>query len=250
MGLFTTRVSDAAYVLKWVAGTDAGDAHGTHIEPGMPRTAGRRIGVLSRQVGGAIDSAQQQALDQLAARLADAGAELVEVELPSEIPGGIAYALTLMAVEAAMIHGDLVDRTPGRVSQAMIALVEQGRSIPAPDYARIRAQQVQMAQRFNEWLTGTVALDALLVAPATGEAPRGLDYTGDASFCAPWTFLGVPAVTVPVGFGPSGLPLGVQLVGAVHGDQALLALADWVEQHTGWPAARAARLREMVRGRI
>jgi amidase len=235
-------------VLKLVTGTDAGDPHGTHTITGISRTAGRRIGVLSKQVGGTIDPAQQHALDQLAARLADEGAELVHVELPSEVPGAIAHALWLMAVEAAMIHGDLVDRTPELVSQAMIALVQQGRSLPAADYARIRAQQVQMAQRFNQWLTGTVALDALLVAPATGEAPRGLDYTGDASFCAPWTFLGVPTITVPVGFGPSGLPLGAQLVGAVHGDQALLELADWMEQHTGWLAARAGRLREMIHG--
>lgn len=98
-----------------------------------------------------------------------------------------------------------------------------------------------MALRFDRWLTEEAGLDALLVAPASGEAPRGLDYTGDAAFCAPWTFLGVPAVTLPVNFGPAGLPLGVQLVGAGQHDAALLSLAEWVEGRTGWNIAVASR---------
>jgi len=44
-----------------------------------------------------------------------------------------------------------------------------------------------------------------------------------------------------VGFGPQGLPLGAQLVGAAHGDADLLKLAEWVEARTGWPAAVAQR---------
>jgi Asp-tRNA(Asn)/Glu-tRNA(Gln) amidotransferase A subunit family amidase len=163
------------------------------------------------------------------------------VELPQEIFATPAHALQLMAVEAAITHGDLVDRTPELVSPAMRGLVDDGRKLPATAYATIKALQVPMAQRFQAWLTQTWALDALLVAPATGEPPRGLDYTGDAAFCAPWTFLGVPAVTVPVGFGPAGLPLGAQLVGAAHGDAGLLALAEWVEARTGWEAAVVQR---------
>jgi Asp-tRNA(Asn)/Glu-tRNA(Gln) amidotransferase A subunit family amidase len=237
VGLFTSNVADAAYVLRLVAGTDADDPHGLHAAFSPRGTRGRRIGVLSKQVFGAIDTAQQQALDSLATRLARDGAELVEVDLPDEVVDAGKHAMTLMAVEAAVVHGDLVERTPDLVSQHVIALVQQGRGLSASDYAQAKALQVRMAQRFNRWLSETMALDALLVAPATGEAPRGIDYTGDASFCAPWTFLGVPAVTVPVGFGPSGLPLGAQLVGAAHGDFGLLMLAEWVEARTEWPVA-------------
>ncbi len=202
---------------------------------------GYRIGVVSQQVGGAIDAAQQAALDMLAARLAADGAQIVNVEFEPELFAAAAYALTLMAVEAAITHGDLVDRSPELVSVPMRELVAAGRALPATEYAAIRAAQVPMAHRFNAWLKDTMQLDALLLAPATGEPPRGLDYTGDASFCAPWTLLGVPAITVPVGFGRAGLPLGAQLVGAAHGDMALLALAEWVEARTGWSKAVRAR---------
>jgi amidase len=161
--------------------------------------------------------------------------------LPAEVADAARHASILLAVEAALTHGDLVNRAPALVSAAMTALVEQGRSLPATEYAKAKASQVKMALRFDRWLTETAELDALLVAPASGEAPRGLDYTGDAAFCTPWTFLGVPAVTLPVGFGPAGLPLGVQLVGATQHDAALLSLAEWVESRTGWSIAIASR---------
>ena len=57
------------------------------------------------------------------------------------------------------------------------------------------------------------AFDVLLTPSATGEAPEGLDNTGDTSFniLPTWTY--VPCVTLPVFKGPSGLPVGLQLVG-------------------------------------
>ncbi|MEA3124729.1 MAG: hypothetical protein QOD67_1748 [Caballeronia sp.] len=243
IGLFTTNVADAAYVLRLVAGTDASDPHASHVPAAVAKVAGRRIGILARQVGGAVEPAQQAALDALAERLSRDGADIVIVDLPAEIFNTPRHALTLMGVEAAITHGELVDRSPELVSAPMRELVEQGRALPAIDYARTKVLQERMAHRFERWIRETMALDALLVAPASGEPPRGLDSTGDASFCAPWTFLGVPAITVPVGFGPAGLPLGAQLVGAANGDAALLDLAEWVEERTGWKAAVATRPR-------
>ncbi|HEY2022922.1 amidase family protein, partial [Paraburkholderia sp.] len=200
-----------------------------------------RIGVLREQIGGPVDNAQQHALNQLALRLRADGAEIVDADLPAELVDAARHASILLAVEAALTHGELVDRSPALVSAPMTALVQQGRALPATEYAKASALQVRMALRFDRWLTEVARLDALLVAPASGEAPLGLDYTGDAAFCTPWTFLGVPAVTLPVGFGPLGLPLGVQLVGAGQHDAALLSLAEWVEGRTGWSIALASR---------
>ena len=47
-------------------------------------------------------------------------------------------------------------------------------------------------------------------------------------FNAPWTALHVPCVTIPVGFGPAGLPLGLQIVGGVGEDRATLAWSQWI----------------------
>jgi len=246
LGIFTTNVADAVHALSIVAGIDADDPHASHISrqgkgPGDAAKRRPRIGVLRQQIGGPVDQAQQHVLNQLTVRLRADGAEIVGADLPAELVDAARHASVLLAVEAAMTHGELVDRSPSLVSVPMTALVAQGRALPVTEYAKAKALQVQMARRFDRWLTEAMAVDALLVAPASGEAPRGLDYTGDAAFCTPWTFLGVPAVTLPVGFGPEGLPLGVQLVGASQRDAALLSLAEWVEGRTGWNTAVASR---------
>ena len=75
--------------------------------------------------------------------------------------------------------------------------------------------------------------DVLLTAAAAGEAPVGLDTTGDASFCLIWTTTHVPCITLPVFKGPHGLPIGAQLIGRRNGDRALFAAARWVYRALG-----------------
>ena len=70
--------------------------------------------------------------------------------------------------------------------------------------------------------------DAILTAAVNGEAPEGLTSTGDASFQEIWTILHLPAVTLPLFVGRSGMPVGVQVVGRRHEDAALLRLARWI----------------------
>jgi amidase len=87
----------------------------------------------------------------------------------------------------------------------------------------------------REAFTAEIArFDAVLTLPAFGEAPKGLSYTGDAEYCAPWTLLGVPALSLPVGFGKNGLPLGIQIVGPYREDYRTLRVAKWVEDALGF----------------
>ena len=76
--------------------------------------------------------------------------------------------------------------------------------------------------------------DAILTIAAPGPAPEGLDSTGDGIFNGLWTFLGTPAVTIPVLQSETGLPMGVQLVARREGDARLLRTAhwlyDWIEE--------------------
>lgn len=71
--------------------------------------------------------------------------------------------------------------------------------------------------------------DALLSFSATGEAPQGLTSTGSPAFNHLWTLLHLPCINVPGLVGPSGLPIGVQLVGARGDDARLLAVAAWLQ---------------------
>jgi Asp-tRNA(Asn)/Glu-tRNA(Gln) amidotransferase A subunit family amidase len=72
--------------------------------------------------------------------------------------------------------------------------------------------------------------DAWIGAAALGEAPRASEGTGDPVLSRPWTALQAPAVALPAGRGPRGLPLGIQLLAPKGGDDALLATAAWVDE--------------------
>lgn len=71
--------------------------------------------------------------------------------------------------------------------------------------------------------------DVLITLSAPGEAPAGLGATGDPVFNKVWTLLQGPAVTVPAGVGPNGLPLGVQVIGRLGRDAETLAAAAVLE---------------------
>ena len=71
-------------------------------------------------------------------------------------------------------------------------------------------------------------LDILLAPCVAGEAPLGLQSTGDPTFQAIWTIMHVPAMTLPTHTGPRGSPVGIQLIARRHDDQHLFACAKWV----------------------
>jgi amidase len=120
---------------------------------------------------------------------------------------------------------------PLLVSKASHALVESGSRISALTYLQAKADQSQLARLFDQLASG---FDAVLTAPALGEAPQGLTDTGDAVLCTPFTLVGAPAVTLPAAQSANGLPLGIQLVGRWSRDQQLMSVALWVEQQLGY----------------
>src|SRR5262249_5835971 len=67
----------------------------------------------------------------------------------------------------------------------------------------------------------------ILTPAALGPAPKGLDSTGNPVFCGFWTYLGVPAVTLPL-LEVDGMPMGVQLIGSRRDDGRLLRTARWL----------------------
>ncbi|MDP3766434.1 MAG: amidase family protein, partial [Dehalococcoidia bacterium] len=89
--------------------------------------------------------------------------------------------------------------------------------------------------------------DAILTPAAPGEAPQGLETTGDPIFCTIWTYLGTPAVTLPLLQSPAGMPLGVQLVGRRDGDARLLRTARWLVEALGVARRRRTTKRKVAR---
>ena len=87
----------------------------------------------------------------------------------------------------------------------------------------------------SDWIA---PCDAVVTVPTTGEAPFGQDYSGDAAFCIPWSFMGVPAVSIPSGWSANGLPLGLQIVAPFGRDKEALQIAAWAEEALAWQPRR------------
>ncbi|MBI4610066.1 MAG: amidase, partial [Candidatus Rokubacteria bacterium] len=117
-----------------------------------------------------------------------------------------------------------------RLSAELRKLIERGRGHAAVDYAAaiagIPALNDALDPVFDEF-------DAIVTPAAPGEAPRGLGSTGDPIFCTLWTYLGTPAVTLPLLWSAAGMPLGVQLVGRRDNDARLLRTARWLCERLG-----------------
>jgi len=107
-----------------------------------------------------------------------------------------------------------------------------GRLLGGGRVTRVQYEDAQaIAQRCRARLADIFRdYDALLSPSAMGEAPEGLDSTGDPVFGASWTVLHCPAVSVPAFRGPQGLPIGAQITGPLGKDGQTLLCAEWVHR--------------------
>jgi amidase len=233
VGFFARRVDDVALALSLMAGSSDRDLHGrplpgfaVDIETGLLPLNKPRLAVVRFSKWSRVEGEQQQVFEAAIAELRSAGAILEELEIPELDDANWATINCILSSEAALIFADLVARYPERTSDHLKSLVESGKSHSATDYLTAKTFQQTWRTRLTTEMSG---YDAVLTLPAFGEAPRGLHYTGDAEYCAPWTLLGVPAVTLPAGFGKNGLPLGLQIVGTYRNDHRMLQVAKWVE---------------------
>jgi Asp-tRNA(Asn)/Glu-tRNA(Gln) amidotransferase A subunit family amidase len=111
--------------------------------------------------------------------------------------------------------------------------LDEGEAIAAQDYRAAMSARERLLDAFALLLDGGYA--AVLTVPAAGEAPAGLETTGDPAFCTLWTLLCAPVITLPTGLGPRGLPLGLQIVGRRWESNYLLASAAWCEAQLTFP---------------
>jgi Asp-tRNA(Asn)/Glu-tRNA(Gln) amidotransferase A subunit family amidase len=238
VGVFARRVDDVALALSLLAGTSDRDLHGrplplfqVDIEDGIAPLDRPRLGIVRFKKFARAEPMQQKIFEATIARAREAGAILEELELAEFDDENGPAIHTILSCEGAAIFAGLVERYPDRTSDQLKMQVERGKAVAATDYLAAKAKQEKWRAGLPKEIMG---YDALLTLPAFGEAPRGLDSTGDAEYCAPWTFIGAPAVTLPAGFGPNGLPLGIQVVGRYLEDLRVLRVAKWLEAALGF----------------
>ncbi len=176
------------------------------------------------------DQAQPAAREQFEARLARlsrAGAVLTDVAMPGRDQKLLdaCWAVTKFEAGRALMHD--WRHKPDLMSPAARALVEDGKAIGLDAYHAAMREIEQGRADLQSRLGG---FDATLTLSSVGEAPHGLSDTGPVLFNYLWTLAWMPALNLPVMTGPAGLPMGLQVIGAPHGEQALLQVGRWIER--------------------
>jgi Asp-tRNA(Asn)/Glu-tRNA(Gln) amidotransferase A subunit family amidase len=222
-GVFARDVRDAALLASIIAKPGAVSA-AVRLPARAPRLA-----VVRTPVWHLATPAQKERLHADAETLRHAGASVENAELPPRFADAHRVHQVILAYEGARHFRDLQSRHRDRMSVRFNALLDEGASIGESAYR----DALRLGQALREDYAAFMrAYDAVLTPPAAGEAPPLTEETtGSPAFCTIWTLLGVPAITIPVGLGPSGLPLGLQIVGAWSRDDELVGIAAWAEGH-------------------
>jgi Asp-tRNA(Asn)/Glu-tRNA(Gln) amidotransferase A subunit family amidase len=167
-------------------------------------------------------------------RIRAAGATVEAVELPASFAGVVTAHRLVMAVGAAAFHRETFASRRNDYGPRIASLIEEGLKADATDYARAIELQL-LFRRDMERLFETTKFDALAMPAVSNTAPA-VDTTGEPSFQAPWSFAGLPVVSLPWGLGDEGLPAAVQFVGPAWHELPLLPTAAWCERAIGFTA--------------
>jgi aspartyl-tRNA(Asn)/glutamyl-tRNA(Gln) amidotransferase subunit A len=224
-GPMARRVEDLAPLLRAVSDLpDFGDA-----EPRLPP----RLGLVEEYFLEQADSSVRRVVESALERLRCGGAAIMAVRLPESFATVRAMHYRINAVEAALYHRRQFAEHGDAYGPKLRQLLKEGLGTQAVEYAEALAAQRQ----FRTEIVATLAhVDALIMPATPTTAPARLDTTGDSEFQAPWSFAGVPAVTLPCGLADDGMPVGLQLAGRHGEDFGLLRTARWCEGQVGFEA--------------
>jgi amidase len=191
------------------------------------RDAPPKIGFCRTHLWGHALPESKHAVEDTARRLEAAGASLADVSLPEGF-SALAEARTIVnPVERARSLAHEWNTNRALLSDGLARQIEEGLSIPHGRYIaslkRIKECRDLIPEVFGD-------ADVLLAPCVTGEAPKGLESTGDTRFQEFWTALHTPTITLPTHKGPNGLPIGIQLVARLYEDETLLSCARWVSE--------------------
>jgi len=194
--------------------------------------------VLGLPVGEYLDQVEVEALIGFSRQLdalRRAGHEVIDVpfaDLLGPYAELLAHNLTVNRYELAGTHAKWFDEHREHYRPETVAGIELGRSISGSVYAEAHDHLDRLRAGLDDRFAAA-GVDLLVAPSALGAAPVGIDSTGDPAMAMPWTYAGVPAVSLPGATTAVGLPLGFQLIAPAGSDEALLAAAATLEPVLG-----------------
>lgn len=253
MGPLTRTVRDAAITLSVIAGHDPRDETSSrrpvnsYLPPEAVSLGGVRIGLPENFYFDRVDPEAAEAVRTMARTAESLGALVVPVRVPDIAAINTVGRIIVQAEASALLERYLNRRS--EFGADVLALLDQGRLLPATDY--INAQRLRRLMR-SEFRSVFQQTDCLFTPTTPTAAPRigqtTLEFNGASEdvrlastrLVRAINVLGLPALSLPCGFNRVGLPLGLQIIGRPF-DEALLfrvaaALEDATDFHRRKPA--------------
>ena len=243
VGPMTRTVTDNAMLLNVLAGHDPKDPASARVD--VPDfTAGIDKGVKGMTIGvirhfhekdDTCTPEMAKSIEDAVAVLKDLGAEIREIQVdPLQVYA--ACNRTILVSEAYAIHEKWLQERPEDYGDRGRERILAGAFIRAADYVNATRQRRKLTERFN----ATIAdLDAVVTVSSMEPACRiddeaEVDRTYPRQARAPFNVTGSPALAVPTGFSPDGLPLAMQIVGKPFDEATVYRVARAHEAATGW----------------
>lgn len=219
VGVFARSVEDVAFFDYALRGDRAPRLDG--FDGAAPRLA------IHVPFADKIDEDAAGALERARIAAQTAGASVVALVDWAAYDAMDAVHTQIMTAGAARALAWEYDNARDQLSDFYRETLEAGRAIDDTEFYALQAK----ADAFrNDAAARLDGVDAILTVPASGEAPAGIEWTGDPLFNKVWTLLRWPCVTIPAGRGANGLPVGVQIVTGYGEDARALAVSSWLER--------------------
>ncbi len=227
VGVYGRSVEDLALLTDCMAAFEGDDATSfrrsrpgllaaARYKPPMPP----RFAFVKTPAWADADTDMQMALTAFVGGL---GEHAVEIDIP--VLGDVMeWQRIVQLAENAHYYGPLMQQAPELISPGLTQRLNTGLAIDAQEYLRAITAREPAYRTIAAALRG---FSAILTPAALGPAPVGHTATGSPIMNGLWTYLGMPAVSLPL-LEAKGLPVGVQLVGLRHDDGRLLRTARWL----------------------
>lgn len=232
-GVLAASVADAALVAAAISGPDPADPGSADRPPAdwsaalAAGASGLTLGVCRNHFFDDVDTAVGSAVETAIRKLAGAGAQVVEFEVP-ELAAANGAALAIELASAAALAD------PGKPPDLRAAM---GRLITATDYLQAERYRHRLGERFAAVFE---EIDAVLTPTLPRTAwPVDAPAADTARLAHPWTLLGLPALTVPCGTDAAGLPISLQIAAAPFAEATAFRTAAALEALLGGPMPRA-----------
>ena len=233
IGPMARTARDCATILRAISGVDNADATTVPWTYRPPRRRHLTVGVLPEDFTGLPEVAL--VFDDALRSLRQAGMRTEKVALPSHDFGATARAI--LSAEQAAVHEDFIksDRLDELVDEGQKEGLRASLQQPNVEYVRAMERRVAITRDLRALFRD---VDALVGPTLIVEAPtldtdlqqirRGI---GPSVFGA---LAGLPAISIPMGFGASGMPLGLSITGDVFAEGTVVAIASAYQDETDW----------------